>query len=262
MKAKPKHLAPTYGAQFKEESVVNAYAYRPPYPDELFEILIDLMPSAPRHVLDVGCGTGYLSRPLTQHVNRVDAVDFSAHMITQGRQLSLGDAPNLNWIQGAVEDVALSPPYSLITAGESLHWMAWEVVMPHFQQLLLSGGCLAIVNKRFATVPWQKEIGELLTQFSTNQDYEPYNLIDELTERGLFTKQGEKTTSSVPFRQSVDAYIESFHSSNGFSRERMGKERATAFDTAVSQLVMPYCENNQMEIQISGQVVWGMPHDN
>ena len=129
MKAKPKHLAPTYGAQFKEASVVEAYAFRPPYPDELFEILVDLMPGESRRVLDVGCGTGYLSRPLTQHASH------------------------------------------------------------------------------------------------------------------------------------VDAYIESFHSSNGFSRERMTPEQAAAFDTAVSNLVTPYCENNQMEIQVSGIVVWGKPHD-
>jgi len=241
---------------------VNAYAYRPPYPNELFEILMDLMPETPRRVLDVGCGTGYLSRPLTQYADRVDAVDYSTHMITQGKHLPHGDAPNLKWIRGAIEVVALTPPYNLITAGESLHWMAWEVVMPKFQQLLNPGGYLAIVNKRFSTVPWQKEIGELLTQFSTNQDYEPYNLIDELTERGLFTQHGKKTTAPVPFRETVDAYIESFHSSNGFSRERMGTEQAAAFDTAVRQLVTPYCENNEMEIQISGTVVWGLPHDN
>jgi len=262
MKAKPKHLAPKYGAQFKDNSVATAYAYRPPYPDELFEQLLNLMPETPRRVLDVGCGTGYLARPLSQFVDAVDAVDFSANMIAQGQRLPHGDAHNLNWIYGPVEEVSLTPPYALITAGESLHWMAWDIVLPKFQNLLKPGAFLAIVGKRFSVLPWAKALGELISQFSTNQDFEPYKLVDELAQRGLFTKQGEFATAPMLYQQTVEMYIEAIHSTNGFSRERMDEDRAAAFDTAVRQLVAPYCENNHMEIQVNGHVVWGYPHSN
>jgi hypothetical protein len=63
MQQKPKHLAPPYGAQFKDQSVVNAYRNRPAYPDAVFDILISLMPASSQRVLDVGYGTGYLARP-------------------------------------------------------------------------------------------------------------------------------------------------------------------------------------------------------
>lgn len=259
MKPKPKHLAPEYGAQFKDQSIVTAYRRRPPYPDETFDILTGLITSEPKRVLDVGCGTGYLARPLSQRVDAVDAVDISANMIAQGKQLPGGDAPNLCWIEGSVEEAALSPPYGLVTAGESLHWLDWEVVLPRFRELLVEDGYLAIVYKRFSTVPWGVELGELLSQYSTNQDYEPYDLVEELTSRGLFGKQGERETMPMPFRQSVAAYVESFFARNGFSQERMGAEKADEFETAVTNLVCTYQTEETFEIQVSGHVVWGRP---
>jgi SAM-dependent methyltransferase len=259
MKPKPKHLAPEYGAQFKDKSIVEAYRRRPPYPDETLDILTSLITAEPKHVLDVGCGTGYLARPLSQRVEAVDAVDISTNMIAHGKQMPGGDAPNLHWIEGAVENVSLSPPYALVTAGESLHWLDWAVVLPRFRELLVEDGYLAIVYKRFSAVLWGAELGELLGQYSTNQEYEPYDLVEELTSRGLFRQQGEQETTPVPFQQTVAAYVESFFSRNGFSRERMGAERADEFETAVTNLVQSYQSEEIVEIQVSGHVVWGKP---
>jgi hypothetical protein len=154
----------------------------------------------------------------------------------------------------------VSPPYGLVTAGESLHWFDWAVVLPRFHDLLVEDGCLAIVYKRFSTVPWGAELGELLGQYSTNQDYEPYDLVEELTSRGLFSKQGEQETAPMPFRQTVAAYVESFFSRNGFSRERMGEDRADVFETAVTNLVQSYQTEETFEIQVAGHVVWGQPN--
>jgi predicted TPR repeat methyltransferase len=63
------------------------YPYRPPYPDEAIELLVELIRDGPRTVLDAGCGTGDLSRRLAPRVDRVDAVDASAAMLAKGRQL-------------------------------------------------------------------------------------------------------------------------------------------------------------------------------
>ena len=49
--AKPKHLGPEYGDQFKDRSVADAYVNYPPYPAEVFEVLESLIQDAPRIVL-------------------------------------------------------------------------------------------------------------------------------------------------------------------------------------------------------------------
>jgi trans-aconitate methyltransferase len=79
-------------------------------------------------------------------VVRVDAVDPSAGMLDRGRSLPGGDAPNLAWIHGTAEAAPLRGPYALIVAGASLHWMAWDVVVPRFRDLLNPGGVLAVVD--------------------------------------------------------------------------------------------------------------------
>ena len=63
----------------------------------------------------------------------------------------------------------------------------------------------------------------------------------------------------MSFQQSIDDYVESFHSMNGFSRERMTEEAAHDFDSEVRELVSKYCPEGEMELQSVGKVVWGNP---
>src|SRR3712207_7136062 len=53
---------------------------------------------------------------------------------------------------------------------------------------------------------------------------------------------------SVPFRQPIADYVESIHSRNGFSRERMTREAAAAFDAAVHDLVSLACPSGVVEL--------------
>lgn len=256
---KPKHLGPEYAAQFQDRSVVIAYEHRPPYPVEVFDILIGLITDGPRAVLDVGCGTGKLARKLVERVDRVDAVDWSQAMIEMGKQLPGGDHPKLAWIHGRAEDASLHPPYALIVAGASLHWMDWYIVLPRFRKMLTSHGYLAITGDGWLPSPWDAEVQQIIPHYSTNQDYQPYNLVEELTWRGLFETVGAQETAPVRFIQSIDSYIESFHARNGFSRERMSREAAAAFDAAIKEVVLPFAEDGQIELQLVSTVAWGKP---
>ncbi len=264
---KPKHLGPEYAAQFKDRSVVQAYHLRPPYPAETFEILASLITDEPRTVLDVGCGTGEVARRLLDIVERVDAVDFSYEMIERGKRLPGGDCPNLNWIYGPVEEVPLSPPYALITAGSSLHWMEWDVVFPRFREVLTPRGFVAILSTGAgAPTPWSGELGKIIRRYSTNQGFPQsgfsiFSLVEELEVRRLFRKVGEKRTAPVTFAQAVDDFVESFHSMNGFSRERMSREMASAFDAEVKNLISKFSREGKVEQQVVGEIIWGVSRE-
>ncbi|MGO8951489.1 MAG: class I SAM-dependent methyltransferase [Ktedonobacterales bacterium] len=257
MEPKPSHLSLKHAEQFKDASMVDAYQYRPPYPDETFSRLSALMIEEPPTVLDVGCGTGDLCRRLVNVAERVDAVDFSEAMIEKGKALPGGDHPLLNWIYGRVEEVELRPPYALITAGESLHWMEWEVVMPIFHRSLSPRGYLAMVGRGTEPSPWDSALQILIGQYSTNRDYRPYDLVDELERRHLFHRQGTILTQPVPFVQSGEDYICSIHSRNGFSRQRMGKEAAQTFDAEVRKLLAPFLREGQLALSVFSRIVWG-----
>jgi SAM-dependent methyltransferase len=108
---------------------VSSYRYRPEPPAQTFAILEGLITDEPRVVLDIGCGTGFLARPLAPRVDRLDAIDMSPTMIGEGKRLPGGDDPRLRWIVGRIEDAPLDPPYALATAGDALTWMDWDVSM-------------------------------------------------------------------------------------------------------------------------------------
>jgi SAM-dependent methyltransferase len=265
---KPAHLGPQYAATFQDRSIVAAYHHRPPYPEEVFEILDGLIAGAPdtgaalesrRTVLDVGCGTGDIARRLAPRVERMDAVDVSAGMIAKGQQLPGGTDPRLRWIVGRVEEVALEPPYALVTAGESLHWMDWAVALPRLREMLAPGGYVVIVERAELPMPWTAAMSELLVRYSTNREYKPYDLVEELKQRGLFASQGTRRTRPMQFRQSVESYVECMHSRQGFSRDRMTVENAAAFDAALSALVARSSAGGQVELQVVGVMSWGFP---
>lgn len=259
MLPKPSHLGEVYAAQFEDDSVARAYPTRPPYPDEVFSLIAASAPSNAPRVLDLGCGTGDLARRLTAIAERVDAVDRSAAMIAEGKSLLGGDAPNLRWIVGRTEDAPLDPPYDLVTAAESLHWMEWQPVLQRVRAALVPGGSLVVIERHALPLPWDDALLDIIQRYSTNREFSPYNFIGELTARGLVRVKQHSRTQPVPFRQPIGEYIESFHSRNGFSRERMMPDEATAFDEAVRALVVPYVHSGTVEQQIVAQMTWCEP---
>jgi SAM-dependent methyltransferase len=259
MLPRPDHLGPAYGAQFQDPSVVAAYRHRPPYPDEIFDILTGLIVGGSGNVLDLGTGTGAIARGLVGRVARVDAIDPSRGMIEAGRGLPGGDHPNLTWVEGHAEDAPLRPPYGLVTAGASLHWMDGATVLPRVRDALVPGGVLAIVDEREPPQPWDAALKGSIGRFSTNRAYRPYDLIEELESRGLFRRQGRLRTAPTAFARTVADYVESLHARNGLSRDRMTVAAASAFDREVAALVRPQAVDGVLALRVAAEVTWGLP---
>lgn len=266
MLPKPKHLSPEYAAVFGDASVVAAYHNRPPYPREAIGFLAGLLAGRPRSVLDVGCGTGDIARPLAEYAEHLDAADISAPMIERARSLPGGEHPAIRWIRAPVEEAPLEPGYGLITAGESLHWMDWQIVLPRFAEVLYPSGFVAIVERDWERVPELRErFIPLVQRYTTNRDFRPYDLIEELETRGLFGAAGTHTTAPVAWQPTIEEYIEMRHSQNGLSRERMG-ETAARFDEEMRGILEDLVRDGTIErrgerlqLSVTATIVWGKP---
>ncbi|MBV9328378.1 MAG: class I SAM-dependent methyltransferase [Chloroflexi bacterium] len=268
MQPKPELFASDYGAWFQDPLIVAAYPARPPYPPDVIDVLVSLVPGESRAVLDVGCGTGDIARRLAPRVARVDAIDASEAMLAAGRVAEGGDAANLNWMHSRVEDAPLdAAAYGLITAGESLHWLEWHAVMPRFARTLVPDGVLAIVDRAWdRPPPLHARLLPIFKRYSQAGTWQNVNLIDELHRRQLFEVLGRQQCGPQAWQPTMDEYIAARHSQRSFSRTHMGESRAQAFDAELRSAIEDACASGEIErngdrlrLSVGATVTWGRP---
>jgi SAM-dependent methyltransferase len=265
---KPSHWSAEYGSWFSDQGIADAYPNRPPYPQQAIEVLVDLVTGTHRTVLDVGCGTGDLARRLAGRIDRVDAVDPSAAMIAKGRQLPGGDDPRVHWQLAAAEVAQLAPPYGLVTAGESLHWMDWAVVLPRFADALSPGGVLAVVDRDWDAPPTlAARLRPIFARYGSARNFRPLELVEEIERRGLFTPMGQQWCGPEVWRPTAQEYLECRHSQRSFSRTHMEPGSSAAFDAAIRAALDDLVRageisrtGDRLNLTVRARVVWGEPH--
>ena len=262
------------GSWFKDAQVAAAYPNRPPYPQAAIDLLAQLAgaaalpPGQERAVLDIGCGTGDVARRIAPLVDRVDAVDFSAAMLAEGRRLPGGDHPDLHWTEGAAETAPLRPPYALVTAGESLHWMRLDVVLPRLAQALAPGGMLAILNRDWdQPAALRQRLLPIFLRFSSaNQGSRPGGRLGDLQQPGVFREHGRRRCGPEPWQPTLQEYLHCRHSQNAFAREQLSPAEVAAYDAAIAGALRDLCRegvlheaDGRYHFQVEASVVWGEP---
>ena len=81
--------------------------------------------------------------------------------------------------------------------------------------------------------------------------------MDELIARGLLVIEGRLEPRPELFSQTIEGYVTSLHSRNGFSRDRMPAADAQAFDDAVREVVTPFARDGVLSVPVATRVVWG-----
>jgi hypothetical protein len=191
-------------------------------------------------------------------VDSLDAVEPSKAMINVAR--TIPGFARVNWHHTSGEKFGYEGEYGLIVCAQCLGWMDWEAVFPKMESCLHPEGMLVIVEQSELTDPrWQVDLRNLISRYSTNQDFVPFDLIEGITVRGLFDPIGSRETAAMPFRQSIDDFIDSIHARNGFSRNRMMDRASREFDQAVSDLLQRHHPNGTLDGQIRARIIWGKP---
>jgi SAM-dependent methyltransferase len=144
------------------DSVAAEYErHRPDYPEEALRWAAErlgLQPGA--RVLDVGAGTGKLTRRLVALGLEVAAVEPGALMLHQLRSA----VPEAEALEGPAESIPL-PDESVDAAfaGQAYHWFDRERALPELHRVISLGGGLALLwNWWDERDPLQRELGELI----------------------------------------------------------------------------------------------------
>jgi SAM-dependent methyltransferase len=136
--------ARSYGRVFDE--VAEDYdRHRPTYPDVLLDRACEgIGPGAA--VLEIGCGTGQLTRGLLARGLRVTAVEPGQRLIVRARD-RLNDIGDVQFVNARLEDASLAPAqYSAVFSASAIHWIDPNVSWRKAADVLVDGGSLALLS--------------------------------------------------------------------------------------------------------------------
>lgn len=143
---------------------------RPDYPAAAVD---ELLRDHPRVVVDVGAGTGKLTRALVGRAPTVVAVEPDDAM----RAVLSDLLPDVTALRGTAEALPLPDASAdLVVAAQAWHWVDPVRAVPEVARVLRPGGVLGLVwNKRDESDPWIARLSALLVEYGTAPDaeYEP-----------------------------------------------------------------------------------------
>ncbi|MCU1530421.1 MAG: hypothetical protein JWP75_4184 [Frondihabitans sp.] len=130
---------------------------RPGYPAEAIDWLL---PEGAQHVVDLGAGTGKLTRLLLERVDRVTAVEPSEGM----RKQLIRAVPTAQILPGSAERLPLDgESFDAVLAAQAWHWVDPARAVPEVARVLKPGGTLGLIwNMRDESVPWIRELSAIM----------------------------------------------------------------------------------------------------
>jgi SAM-dependent methyltransferase len=242
------------------------YRFRPPYPAEAYELMRELMRGHPRVILDAGCGTGKITLELIHEIDRADAVDPSSAMLRVARTLPGADNPKVRWIHSSIEDAPLEPPYGLIVAASSIHWMDLERTLPRFANALADGAMLAVLDGDAPVdAPWEREETEFMIDFVAAREGKRPAWWKTVSERFAepvlahpgFESIGHRITAPAAFSQSIGDYLKCQHSRATWSEDHLGEKASAEFDAAMTAILNRYARDGMITFDVRTRIEWG-----
>jgi len=166
---------------------------RPGFPAEAVRWLAG---ESPRDVVDLGAGTGKLTRELVALGHRVTAVEPLTAML----ELLVANAPGAFVQLGSAEVIPLPDDYAdVVTVAQAFHWFDHALALPEIARLLRPRGRLALVwNTRDDREPWVKELSRVIGVEVVSRD----DAVVPIDASGLF---GPVELTTFPWVQRLDA---------------------------------------------------------
>jgi SAM-dependent methyltransferase len=165
---------------------------RPGYPEEAVRWMVGKLPLA---VVDLGAGTGKLTRTLVALGHRVVAVEPLEEM----RAELAAALPAVHALHGSAEAIPLyDGAADVVTSAQAFHWFDHDDALPEIARVLRRGGHLALVwNSRDDRDPWMARLSAIIG----NETIEESDVVPVLDASGLF---GPVETAVYSFVQTLE----------------------------------------------------------
>jgi ubiquinone/menaquinone biosynthesis C-methylase UbiE len=139
---------------------------RPTYPVEAVRWMLG---DHPQTVLELGAGTGKLTRVIAGLGHDVHATDPDEAML----QILEREVPGVRTAQAGAEEIPLGDAsVDAVVAGQAFHWFDLDRALPEIARVLRPGGRICLVwNFRNEKIPWVRRLGTIIG--TQEQDTDP-----------------------------------------------------------------------------------------
>jgi len=180
--------------------VADAYERgRPTYPADAVTWMLG---DQPLTVLELGAGTGKLTRTLTSLGHDVQATDPDEAMLAVLEQ----QVPGVRTAVASAEDIPLADAsVDAVIAAQAFHWFDLDRALPEIARVLRPGGRICLTwNHRNEKIPWVRRLGTLIGTQEQQDDPAQALIFSELFG---FVEDHEFTHWQVIDRQSIQDLV-------------------------------------------------------
>ena len=118
--------------------------YRPSYPTEAIDAIVEGLDASSARAADIGAGTGISARLLGDRGFHVVAVEPNQEMRSAAEP-----HPRVVWCDGTAENTGLEgTTMNLVLAAQAFHWFRAQDALREFARILRPGGRLALMWNR------------------------------------------------------------------------------------------------------------------
>jgi SAM-dependent methyltransferase len=171
----------------------------------------------------------------------------------------------IRWIHGLIEDAPLDPPYGLIVAASSIHWMDLDRTLPRFADTLAEGAMLAVLDGDAPVdAPWEREETEFMIEFIATLEGQRPKWWKTVRERFAepvlmhprFERRGHRITAPISFSQSISDYLRCQHSRATWSEDQLGAKASAEFDAEMTEILKRYAHGGMLTFNVQTRIEW------
>ena len=213
----------------------------------LAQSVLSVLPEMyPEQILELGSGTGQLTRLLTERFPDVliDAVDVAEKMIDHSRA-KFTQFPHINWIVDDAQTYCGTDPYPLIVSSSALHWVTdLRKTCANIFQCLEPGGTFALGMMLNGTLKelhaLRQEIAPEKTPLITLPTYD--ETVTALGAAGFRIERRKHSKEEILY-DDARAFFQAIHE-QGVTGGKVSAGNAPLSRTELSRLVADYQENH------------------
>lgn len=223
------------------------YHLRAPYAPAALDYIRDtLRLDSTSRALDLGCGPGTITIPLSRMLGDVLAVDPSPEMIARGRaEAEAARRDNIEWLCAHAEDISEDlGPFRLATIGQAFHWMDRDAVLRKLERMLdAERGALVLINpgKRRPQESWEPIANRVAARYTGARSRHPKMHAEAKHEPALLRSDTFSRFTTREFAIEIDRDIPSIignvYSTSLSPRSAFG-ERAPLFEHELTKALL------------------------